>query len=641
LPEVEPHSIKNSQWWRAQINFLFKGGDAFSTDAEHQRILIRLVLAISIPTLLIFSTIHWYIDHHELAMLQSTCLFFVIVAFFLADNPRWIRISEKILMICALSIFLALILDGGIEKTGIYWVGIYPFFTFALVGLKQGWRWITIATLFSIGFVYLWTTNSYPMVYTTGELQFFITTFIFYSTVAAIFEMLRERRQCELIEANKRLKQARAIILKSNEQLEKKVEKRTSDLRKSYVKLKEEVHKREEADAELEESEKRFYHAQKMEAMGTLVGGIAHDFNNMLSGINANLFMIKRETDGMMKTQERINTVEHLVFAASDMIHQLLTFARKDHVELQHFDLVPFMSEAYKLAEVSISAKINFQHSFHDKDLWVKANSTQLQQILMNLINNARDAVKNSESPQIKIDLSRFIPDETFSYSHPELQKASYAKLMVSDNGCGIREDKINKIFEPFFTTKAVGKGTGLGLAMCYGAIQSHGGTIEVESRPGNDTIFTIYLPLEQKNGNEFQHVAQSNPIRGNGETVLIADDDSILREVTKEALQSLGYKVMQAANGKEAVEIFEEHYSEIDLVILDVMMPEMSGVDASKQIKKVNKDIRVIYITGYDPDDTLNSTRLPNAYDFILDKPFTVDQLNQAIRKQLLSTMD
>ena len=641
MAAAKPYSLKNSQWWREQITFLFKGGKAFSNDAEHQRILIRLVLAVSIPTLLIFSTMHWYIDHHALAILQTVCLVFLTIAFFLAERPQWVSVSEKILMACALSIFLALIVDGGVEKTGIYWAGIYPFFIFALIGLKQGWKWVGMATISSIAFIYLWKANGYPVAYTSGQLQYFISTFLFYSMVAAVFEMLRERRQCELMEANRKLKEARTAILKSNEQLEKKVEKRTSELRKSYARLKDEVHRRKEADAELAESEKRFFQAQKMEAMGTLVGGIAHDFNNMLSGINANLFMIKRETDAMPKTQERIKGVEHLIFSASDMIRQLLTFARKDHIKFQNFDLVPFMNEAFKLAEVSIPSRIKFRHNFHDKELWIKANGTQVQQVAMNLINNARDAVKSSKSPQIAVDLSRFEPDEVFRQLHPELQLPAYARLSISDNGCGIEEEQLSKIFEPFFTTKEVGKGTGLGLAMCYGAIQSHGGTIDVDSEIGRGTTFNIYLPLQLKDESRLKDEQTSAVVRGNGETVLIADDDPILGKIEKEALQSLGYRVLHAANGRQAVEMFEEHCDEIDLVILDVMMPLMGGVAAAKQIRKIKQGVHVIYITGYDPEGTLNNMQPNRPDDFILDKPFTVDELSQAIRKQLLATIN
>ena len=163
------NKLNDFQWWKKQALFLLKGNDAFANDTEHQRILIRLLLGVAIPTLFIFAIVHWQIGHHELALVQTVGLIFVTIALFLTSRPKWVTVAEKILMISALCIFLALMLDGGVERTGIYWAAIYPFFAFSMVGLRQGWKWIGMATLSSIATVYIWITNSYPLAYSMGE----------------------------------------------------------------------------------------------------------------------------------------------------------------------------------------------------------------------------------------------------------------------------------------------------------------------------------------------------------------------------------------------------------------------------------------------------------------------------------------
>ncbi|MDX8395552.1 MAG: response regulator, partial [Mariprofundaceae bacterium] len=198
----------------------------------------------------------------------------------------------------------------------------------------------------------------------------------------------------------------------------------------------------------------------------------------------------------------------------------------------------------------------------------------------------------------------------------------------------GINSEQIEKIFEPFFTTKEVGKGTGLGLSMCYGAIQSHGGTIEVKSSEGKGTAFHIYLPISQSM--ESSHITGGfqEAIHGKGETILLVDDDNLLRSSHRDVLQALGYKVLEADNGRHAIKTFKAHKDGIDLVIMDIMMPVMGGAEAADQIRDIRNDIKIIYATGYDKESSLGS-QVPLDQN-ILDKPFTVHQLSVSIRKEL-----
>lgn len=536
-------------------------------------------------------------------------------------------------MFNAMVVFTALFIDGGVAGDGMTWSLILPFLAFLLMGLPVAWYWVMAFSITLSTSVIAHFMGLYTLPYSDTTLVYYPATFVFFALIAAVFEMQLERLHVTHEKSISKLENLQAN-LKHN------IKHRTTALQKINDKLKSEIEQHKNTSHALKESEERFYQAQKMEAVGTLVGGISHDFNNMLSGINANLFMLKRKIDDNPEVNERINNINQLVASAADMIKQLLTFARKDHVEYKAFDLLPFLNEAYKLASVSISPKIKLMYDFPKEKLWVRANGTQFQQVLMNLMNNARDAVKESEAPSIKVELRHFDSNEKFRKNHPELTADSYVRLTVSDNGCGIEKGEITKIFEPFFTTKEAGKGTGLGLAMCYGVIQGHGGTIEVDSTPGEGTSFHAYLPIYDESDDTTHQDTLHEAVRGNGEHILLVDDDPILAKIQRETLTALGYQVLQASNGKEAIEVVKQQGDKIELVLLDVVMPVMDGVQAARHIRKINKDIRIIYVTGYDQNDTFNGANLPGPNDFILDKPFTVDELSHVVRKQLLSTV-
>lgn len=363
---------------------------------------------------------------------------------------------------------------------------------------------------------------------------------MFYTLVAAIFAGIREKQHFELHKTNADLKIARKIILTSNKNLEQQVQTRTSELSN-------EIEHHKATNIALKNKEKQFYQAQKMDALGTLIGGIAHDFNNMLSGMNANLFIVKRGCKDHPDMQEKLNAIEQLIFYASEMIHQLLTFARKDNIELQTFNATPFFSEAYKLAVVSIPESIKLQRSFIREALYINGNTSQLQQVMMNLINNASDALIKTSNANIQVQLEHVQSDETLKHKHPEITHAHYMRLSITDNGSGMEASKLKQIFEPFFTTKEVGKGTGLGLAMCYGAIQSHHGFIDVQSSLGKGTRFSIYIPLQQKQALQAKQEENTSPQQGQGELILIVDDDDDLRQSNVDVLEVLGYKTLQA----------------------------------------------------------------------------------------------
>jgi len=612
--------------WRLLI-----GDKTFSIDIEHQSHLIKLVLFCSIPVLFVFTVFNLSIGFTTLAWIQfaGTIVLTSVLLSSYFYKPLSTRAFEIWILCTATIVFHSLIIYGGYKNSGIYWVSIFPFFAFLLVGLYRGWFWVFIFTIIGIVNVYLLSKGIIHTPYDVGTLTLYFSTFLFYTLVASIFSGIRERYQSELKQSNQSLEEARKIIANNNQTLEQQVQQRTAELNT-------EVQQHKETNTALKNKEKEFQQAQKMEALGTLISGFAHDFNNMLSGINANLFMVKRRYKDDSDTQKRFEDIEHLIFYASDMIRQLLTFARKDHLELKVFNATSFFSEAYKLAELSISETITLESNFPHEKLYIKGNATQLQQVMMNLINNAKDALSQAKYPTIHIQLEHVQPDSSFKEQYPEIQYVDYAKLSISDNGSGIDEEKLKQIFEPFFTTKEVGQGTGLGLAMCYGAIQSHQGIIDVQSCVGKGTTFSIYLPL-QKAPNLHTHQNHKKELQQScGETILIVDDDEHLRMANSQVLQSLGYKTLMASNGSEAVKVFKEHQADIQLIFMDVMMPVMGGVEAAQHIHQMQEDTPILFTTGHDKERTLDGRHPLQAGQHVLNKPFTIEELIAAIQHHL-----
>jgi len=387
---------------------------------------------------------------------------------------------------------------------------------------------------------------------------------------------------------------------------------------------------------EYERLEEQFREAQKMKVLGTLVGGIAHNFNNTLAGITGNVYMAKASTKHLSDVQRNLKTIEKLSFSAANMIKQLMTFARKSMVAMKSFGFGYLIKESCELYKTSLQENIDFRCVLSNEALPVHGDATQLQQVLFNLLNNARDALASRKGPAIDVSLERFVADDAFLKQHPDLNIQYFAHLSVSDNGPGISEACIQNIFEPFFTTKEVGKGTGLGLAMVYGSIRGHGGVIDVRSEEGKGTCFHVYLPLIDESSETVCELEEDKPVvKGTGQTILLADDSEALRETGKGLLEHFGYQVLLADNGREAVDVFSDKRDDIDLVILDIIMPRMGGVRVADKIREVRPDIPVIFATGYDPDSSMNDM-MPTQREIILHKPFSAQELSRVVSENL-----
>ena len=382
-----------------------------------------------------------------------------------------------------------------------------------------------------------------------------------------------------------------------------------------------------------EELESHLRQTQKMEAVGVLVGGIAHDFNNMLAGIIGNLYLAKRKADSPYLIS-KLENIESLSFRASGMIKRLLTFARKDMVEMKPFGLTSFIKETSKLNRASIPENITFNINLCKNELVVYGDPTQLQQVVINLLSNAHDAVADVEKPEISLKLEEFTASKEFSATYPEIEGDTFAHLIVEDNGHGISDIDKEHIFEPFFTTKEVGSGSGLGLAMAYGAIKSHGGVIEVDNR-GQGATFHIYLPIVNEEETLTPRSDSGQVEQGRGETILVVDDNEVVRQATREVLENIGYRVIGAVDGVDAVNKFVANKEKIALVIMDIVMPKMGGAMAVKKIKEAAPSVKVIYATGYNKDEILEKDIKGSEFP-VLTKPFVIEDLSRLIRQQL-----
>ncbi|MBL4775184.1 MAG: response regulator [Mariprofundus sp.] len=383
----------------------------------------------------------------------------------------------------------------------------------------------------------------------------------------------------------------------------------------------------------------QLYQAQKLEVInmiGALVAGISHDFNNILASIHGATSLAKWK----FGDNENFTTIETQTERAADMVKQLLAFSRQDIHQKKAIVLNDVVRDAARLAKLSISEKFQFNIEICHEKLTVSGDVAQLQQVIINLIHNSRDALQDSDTPVITLGVQ--LKELAQKAEHPFATSGSYACLFISDNGCGIDKKDMNDIFEPFFTTKDVGKGTGLGLSMVKGTIESHDGFIDVDSTVGEGTTFNIYLPLietaiaiESDSATEAETAIKTDTkmiATASGQCILLVDDESMLREVNRAILEQFGYQVIEAADGLQAVEQFHNNQDSIKLVLMDVVMPRMGGIQAANKIRAQSTSVPIIFLTGYDRSQVLGEQEGELHNSAIMTKPFQIDELQRNI---------
>lgn len=369
-----------------------------------------------------------------------------------------------------------------------------------------------------------------------------------------------------------------------------------------------------EEKAKLEE---QYRQAQKMEAVGQLTGGVAHDFNNLLQVINGATEMALDDMAGNHPSRESMQEVAKAGKRAARLVSQLLLFSRRQIMRPENLDLNETVTDLLKMLGRVIGEHVQFIWEPGDMQGVIHADRGMIEQALINLCVNARDAMP--EGGTLTISTEAVYIDENYCATRSWAVPGAYGVLKVSDTGCGMDAETQKRIFEPFFTTKDRSKGTGLGLSTVYGIIKQHDGMINVYSELGQGTVFKLYWPLPTKASKQAQESGQCSPVLGGHETILLAEDDYLVRKLGKNLLEKAGYTVQVARNGREALEIFMEDPDKVDLAILDVVMPEMGGREAHDRMKSVRPDIKVLFASGYS-ENAIHT-------NYILDKPFTLIQ--------------
>jgi signal transduction histidine kinase/ActR/RegA family two-component response regulator len=395
-------------------------------------------------------------------------------------------------------------------------------------------------------------------------------------------------------------------------------------------KMVEEMQRR--ANEEMQKLQQQLFQAQKMETIGTLAGGIAHDFNNLLVGVLGTASLMKTSVDKNSLLQEHIQTIEQTALRASELTKQLLGFARAGKYEVRSVDLNDTIEELMKLISRTLDKDIIVTAQFAD-DLWtIEGDSNQLHQALLNICLNARDAMPNGGALMLTTE-NLEIETQTSS-SHFNVAPGKYVHIVITDTGVGMDAATQARIFEPFFSTKERGKGTGLGLAMVYGIVRNHGGRIYVDSEIDNGSTFHIYLPVTQSAPVIIKPESQLEAPLGH-ETILLVDDERVILDVASRILKQLGYGVLLAREGQEALRVFAERRHEIALVILDMVMPRLNDREVFRRLKEIDPQVRVLLSSGYSVEGDAQAILSEGVIGFV-QKPYLVSDLAQAVKRAL-----
>jgi len=407
----------------------------------------------------------------------------------------------------------------------------------------------------------------------------------------------------------------------------------TIDGRACMVGFFRDIAERRRAEEEHEKLQAQLTQAQKMEAVGRLAGGVAHDFNNILSVIIGFTQLALDKVRPGDPLRDDLNEIFTAAGRSRDIIRQLLAFARKEAITPEVLDLNRAVAGMLKILKKLIGEDINLIWR-PGKGLWpVLMDPSQLDQILANLCVNARDAI--ADVGKITIETSSVTIDEEYCAAHEGAAPGDFVLLAVSDDGCGMDQDILDKIFEPFFTTKSVGKGTGLGLPTVYGIVRQNNGFINVYSEPGQGTTFRIYLPRHRDDKIKQPHQADGQPVKGSGETVLVVEDELSILKLVERILTGFNYKVLLAQSPEKALKLAQSSSGGIDLLLTDVVMPEMNGRELAERVKQFHPGIKVMFMSGYTADVIAHRGVLEKGCHFI-QKPFTANGLAAKIRHAL-----
>ena len=378
--------------------------------------------------------------------------------------------------------------------------------------------------------------------------------------------------------------------------------------------------------------EERLLQAAKMEAIGTLAGGLAHDFNNLLQIVLGYADLIVMDREMKEKDYQRARLIHDAAMRGRDLVNSILTFSRRVETKPRPIDLNNELNQVDNLLRRTIPKMIAIELHLADNLRSISADPTQIEQILLNLAVNAAHAMP--EGGKLTFETQNVRLDEEYCKTHLETKPGDYVLLTVSDTGHGMEKDILDRVFEPFFTTKDRGEGTGLGLSMVFGIVKSHDGHITCHSNPGAGTVFKLYFPAVEMDIAWDPEVTMQMPSFGT-ETILLVDDEKSIRDLGKEVLTSVGYKVLAASTGREALDIYTKAQDEISLVILDLIMPEMGGKQCLEELLKINPAVKILIASGYLASVSTGESLASGARGFI-SKPYNMNQLLRSVRHTL-----
>jgi len=441
-----------------------------------------------------------------------------------------------------------------------------------------------------------------------------------------IREVLAASRSGELGASADLPRQEGEFLKEYNEALFRKLEKKMADLERANQELQQTMIEQKRLEGQLR-------HVQKMEAIGRFSAGIAHDFNNILTVISGfgSMIQVKMPMDDPQRGR-----LEHILAAAErakNLTRSLLTFSRKQEMELKQLNLNDCIRNVEIFLRRIIGEDIKLAISLCGEEIPVIADGGHIEQVLMNLATNARDAMPDGGILSISTDLVDI--DEGFIRMHGYGTLGRNVVLTVADNGIGMDAATRQQIFEPFFTTKETGTGTGLGLSIIYGIVQQHKGYISVYSEPGRGTTFRILLPVIEGDVLPQSAALSHQPLRGGQETLLVVDDEAAIREYLEMFLTSLGYTVLLAGDGQEAIDVFRENADNVDLVLIDVVMPNVKGCEAALEMRRIRSDLKIIFTSGY-PNDLIHKQKLLEEGMQFLMKPLIPTDLAGTLRTVL-----
>ena len=401
--------------------------------------------------------------------------------------------------------------------------------------------------------------------------------------------------------------------------------KQSQKLKKSNQDLLNEIQARKEAEQMRDRLEEQVRQAQKMESVGRLAGGVAHDFNNLLTSITGNIALAQMDLHRSDPMYETLDEIQSAAQRAADLTRQLLAFSRKSIIKPKIVDLHERIENMQKMLERIIGEDVVIHVASGHPQGRIKADPGQIEQIIVNLSVNARDAMP--DGGLLTIEVGEIQLGEDYCKMNPDAVPGEYITLSFADNGEGMDEETKKNIFDPFFTTKSEGEGTGLGLSTVYGIVKQHHGFIEVESETGKGTTFTIYFPLVRRKADPIRKSSILDDLPRGNETILIVEDETMVRNIATRILTRLGYNILSAENGLEALSQIEKYSGTIDLLLTDIIMPNMNGRELAQKVQEESRKVKILYTSGYSEDIIAQRGILEKGLQF-LAKPYTPQTL-------------